>query len=772
MATITSPGVGSGLDVTGIVSKLMDIERQPVAALDKKEVTQQAKVTAFGTLKSGLATLQTAAAALSDPFQFLKTSATSSNTDAFTASSFSNATQGTHAIEVTQTAQAQRIATGTFASTDAVIGTGNLTIQFGQISGTADSNGYFSGSTFAAGGGSAPVTVKIDGTNNSLSGVRDAINSANAGVTASILNDGTGYRLVIASNTAGANNALKITTSGDSDGNNTDKLGLSQLAYDPTATKDAGQNLSQVSAAQSAKLKIDGINITSQTNSVADAIPGVTLTIKAPTTSPATLSVNQDMSGAATAITTMVKAYNDLNKSMSDLTAYDPTTKTAAALQGESVVRSIQFELRNTLSGALPSGSFTHLSQVGITFGKDGSLSFDASKFNTAAASNASAVAGLFGQYGASSDPQVKYVSASKSTKVGNYGISINQIATQGSVTADNVGTLGSTGFFTVDDTNKSYTVDLGGGVTSTFDLDPGRYNNDATLTASLADQIQSKLYDDPQFAVSDIAVAYNATKNTYDITVDSNPPVSLALNRSTNTDTLLLNVDGKSANPVTVTAADYELTPTAFASALQSRINADPVLKGAGSGVSVAYDAASQKYTFNSNLYGANSNVNITSVSDNLADISGLAAKTGTAGLDVQGSIGNAAGLGSGQYLTGQGPAQDLKLQITGGAYDTSLGAVRGSVSYNRGFAYQLNALVDGMIGKDGTLTSRTDGINTTIKDIDKQRDTLNTRLSDTQTRLLKQYNTLDSTISKLQSTSTYLTQQLASLSASTKSA
>jgi len=463
MATITSPGVGSGLDVTGIVSKLMDIERQPVAALDKKEVTQQAKVTAFGTLKSGLATLQTAAAALSDPFQFLKTSATSSNTDAFTASSFSNATQGTHAIEVTQTAQAQRIATGTFASTDAVIGTGNLTIQFGQISGTADSNGYFSGSTFAAGGGSAPVTVKIDGTNNSLSGVRDAINSANAGVTASILNDGTGYRLVIASNTAGANNALKITTSGDSDGNNTDKLGLSQLAYDPTATKDAGQNLSQVSAAQSAKLKIDGINITSQTNSVADAIPGVTLTIKAPTTSPATLSVNQDMSGAATAITTMVKAYNDLNKSMSDLTAYDPTTKTAAALQGESVVRSIQFELRNTLSGALPSGSFTHLSQVGITFGKDGSLSFDASKFNTAAASNASAVAGLFGQYGASSDPQVKYVSASKSTKVGNYGISINQIATQGSVTADNVGTLGSTGFFTVDDTNKSYTVDLGG---------------------------------------------------------------------------------------------------------------------------------------------------------------------------------------------------------------------------------------------------------------------------------------------------------------------
>jgi len=232
------------------------------------------------------------------------------------------------------------------------------------------------------------------------------------------------------------------------------------------------------------------------------------------------------------------------------------------------------------------------------------------------------------------------------------------------------------------------------------------------------------------------------------------------------------LNVDGKSANPVTVTAADYELTPTAFASALQSRINADPVLKGAGSGVSVAYDAASQKYTFNSNLYGTNSNVNITSVSDNLADISGLAAKTGTAGLDVQGSIGNAAGLGSGQYLTGQGPAQDLKLQITGGAYDTSLGAVRGSVSYNRGFAYQLNALVDGMIGKDGTLTSRTDGINTTIKDIDKQRDTLNTRLSDTQTRLLKQYNTLDSTISKLQSTSTYLTQQLASLSASTKSA
>lgn len=687
MASIQSPGIGSGLDINGLVSKLMDVERQPLNALDTKEIKQQAKLTAFGTIKSSLTSLQSSVSSLSNAYQFLNTSASVSDSDAVSVSSFSTAQLGTHTVKVNQLAQAQRIASGTFVSTDAVVGTGTLTVEFGTIDGDeADEDGYYSGNDFIPNGAQSAVTITIGATNNSLSGVRDAINAANGGITASILNDGTGYRLVIASNNSGAENAMKITVSGDSDGDDVDTAGLSQLSYDPTADAEDGQNLYQVAAAQSALVMLDGLLITSKSNTLGDAIAGVSLTVKKVTTADSTFTISRNVEGASKSIESFVKAYNDANKAMADLTAYDPVNKTAATLQGESTIRTIQNSLRSTLGGVLPGGTFTRLSEVGISFGRDGTLSYNSAKFNSAVTKDASAVAGLFGEYGATTDGQVRYISASTATKVGSYGVSVNQVATQSILEATNASVLG------------------------TLAVPPGQ------------------------------------------------------------TDSLFLTVDGISTGAIGFTETDYEQDETGLAALMQSRINGDASLKAAGASVSVAFDSDTGKFSITSNRYGSKSSVNISTITTFLSDNTGLTVQNGSTGLDVSGSIGSLGATGSGRFLTGQGEAQDLQLEILGGLFDNDIGAARGTVSYNRGFAYQMNVLLEKMISTNGILSARTEGINSQIGDIGKQREVLTRRFDDTELRYRKQFSALDTLVSQLQTTSSYLTQQLSSLSSSSR--
>lgn len=689
---LSSPGLGSGLDINGLVSKLMQVESQPLAALTTKEVKDQAKLTAFGTIKSGLSNIQSAVNSLSNAYQFLGTNTSVSDSEALSATSVSTASLITHSVSVTQLAQSHRISSGTFASADAVIGTGTINLQLGSIQSDstppvgleADGTGNYTGGdiSFIPNGNKSAATITIDSTKNTLSGVRDAINAANAGVTASIINNGSGFQLVVASNDSGAKNAISMTISGDGDGEDVDTAGLSQLSFDPTADTEDGQNMTQVSQARSALVTVDGIKVTSDSNTLSDAIPGVSLTVKKITTAAASLTVSRDTTSASKSIDAFVKAYNDLNKSVKDLTSYDSTTKRAATLQGESVVRSIQNQIRSTISSVLPSGTYTSFSQVGITFAKDGSLAYDASKFNSAVSKDAASVAALFGEYGAPTDSQVKYISASTATKPGNYGVAINQIATQSNLEADN--------------------------------------------------------------------------PDTFDVL---NVP-------SGQTDTMFLSVNGIASGAIGFSEADYSLEPSDFAALMQSRINGDTSLKASGATVSVGYNQDTLKFSIISNMYGSKSVIDLSSISTFLSDATGLTVKAASAGRDVEGTIGDRSATGSGQYLTGSGNAEGLKLQITGGNFDAVSSAPRGTVNYNRGIAYQLSAMIGQMLKTDGILSSRLDGINNDIKDIGKQRATLNQRLTDIEARYRKQFTALDTTISQLQSTSTYLTQQLANIS------
>ncbi len=209
---ISSPGIGSNLDVNSIVSQLMALERRPINLLDQKEVGLQAKLSAFGTLKGALSTFQSAVAGLAGTAKFSAVKAGVADATVLTASATSIAAAGSYGIEVSKLAGGQKLATAGQVSSTAAIGTGTLTFEFGTIAGTLNTatGKYDAGATFSN-SGAAAKTVVIDAAHNSLEGIRDAINAANIGVTASILNDGSGapYRLTLSATATGAANSLQ-----------------------------------------------------------------------------------------------------------------------------------------------------------------------------------------------------------------------------------------------------------------------------------------------------------------------------------------------------------------------------------------------------------------------------------------------------------------------------------------------------------------------------------------------------------------------------------
>lgn len=390
MATgsISSPGIGSNLDVSGIVSKLMALEQQPVAQLNSREGALQSQISLIGQIKSTVSSIQTAAKSLSSAVSAAAFRATSSNTDVLAARTSAGVSTGSYAVTVTDIAKAQRIASAGLASKTSQIGTGaatTLTLSFGAISGgTLDSDtGIYSGASFTPNFDKSPVTISIDSTNNTLEGIRNAINNASAGVTASIVNDGsaTPYRLVFNAVDSGVANSIKIDVSGDAALQNL-------VSYDPAGT----QSLSQLQIAQNARLSVDGVGITSSSNSVSGVIDGLTLDLKVPGSS--TVTIGRDITQIAATLSQLVKSYNDANKAIGE------ATKKGADMQGDYGIISAQARLRNVIGTLRPGfGSVNSPSQLGVSFARDGSLTFDSSKLQSALSNDFSSVSGLLGDF-------------------------------------------------------------------------------------------------------------------------------------------------------------------------------------------------------------------------------------------------------------------------------------------------------------------------------------------------------------------------------------
>jgi flagellar hook-associated protein 2 len=380
------------IDVNTLVSELMTVESQPLTQLQSQQSGVQSKLSAYGQVQSALSTLDTAVSALKLGSAF--TAAQATVTGSGVGATVSGApSAGSYAVTVSSLAQAQAAASGPLGSASTVVGTGTLTIQLGTYNST--------GNTFTAQSGSSPVNITIGSSNDTLGGIAAAINGASAGVTASIVTDNLGSRLVLSSSNTGTVNGFKLTVA-DSDGTNTDTSGLSQIAFDPTAAAGAGKNLTQTQVAADAQYSINGLSLISSTNSITTAINGLTLNLtQAPpagSTLQAQITVGADSQAVTSNVNSFITAYNGLVNLESSLTGYNASTNTASALTGEIPMFELSSQLRSILGSqtSAASGGPSWLADVGIDFQKDGTLSLNATKFSSALSSNPTGVAQLF----------------------------------------------------------------------------------------------------------------------------------------------------------------------------------------------------------------------------------------------------------------------------------------------------------------------------------------------------------------------------------------
>ncbi len=390
-ANSTNSTLSGGLDVNAIVTGLMAIERQPINKLNTQQSGLQAKISALGMIKSSMASFQTAVQALgsSSSSSLLAFQSISSDTSVLTATATNSAMAGSYSVNVTSLAQSQKLVAAGQTSTTATIGNGTATtvsFDFGTISGGILTGGAYSGAAFST-NGSATQNITIDSSNNTLQGISDAINAAKIGVTATIVNDGSGtpYRLALSSNSSGASNSLKISTTGG------DGTINALLANDP-AGLPAAQHLSQTVSAQNALFDINGIPMSKSSNTVTDAIQGLTLNLNKITTSAATLTVARDTTAVSNAVSGIVTAYNSLYSAMKNSSTY----KSGSALEGDPTLRTLQTQMRSIAGAAVSGGTLSTINQVGISFKADGTMQLDSTQLNSAMTNNFNDVASLF----------------------------------------------------------------------------------------------------------------------------------------------------------------------------------------------------------------------------------------------------------------------------------------------------------------------------------------------------------------------------------------
>ncbi|MDE3207649.1 MAG: flagellar filament capping protein FliD, partial [Pseudomonadota bacterium] len=508
---ISSPGIGSNLNVNSIITQLMAVASQPLNQLNAQEASYQAELSAFGTVSNALSTFQSAMNSLSTVSQFQQMQVNSSDTSVLSATAGSGAVAGNYNLSVSQLAASQKLVSAGQASETAPIGSGSTTtlnFDFGTISGGSftpytgsSGTGVYSGATFTSNGnGTKTITIS---NNNSLDGIAQAINNANIGVTASVINDGSStnpYHLVLTSNNMGAANSMSISVSGDS-------TISSLLTQNPAGTQD----MSEAITAANSKFSLDGLAISRSTNTVTDAINGLTLNLGA--TGSTNLSVANDPGSVTNSVNSFVSAYNTLNTALQGLDSYNSTTNTAGQLLGDPTINQIVGEINTTLNSSVAglSSGMSNLADIGISFQKDGSLAVDQTTLNNAISSNFSGIASLFTQTGSATDPLVQYVSGSSSTQPGSYSVNVSQLATQGSATGSAAANLTIT-------QGSNDTLDLSvNGTSATVTVPAGTYSSSAALAAAVQSAINGNS------AIAGAGIKVNVTQNSGVLDIISN---------------------------------------------------------------------------------------------------------------------------------------------------------------------------------------------------------------------------------------------------------
>lgn len=422
---LSSPGIGSGLDIKSIVESSVAAQIMPLQQKqDKKVQGVQTEISAIGQLKNNLAGLKAALGNLSDLNKLYSTQSNLSDTGYITPTLSAKAAKGTYQIEVAQLAQKQSLATGYFPNSNSSIDNGSITINFGTYNSDK--------TTFTNNATAAPVTINIPPGGDSLTSIRDAINNSKSGVNATIVQDAQGYRMTITSSQTGENYAMKITGT------------ISALGYDPT---QGSSSLNETTAAQNSNVKINGLLLNQSTNSLSTAIAGVTLDLnKAEVGKIITMSITDNRDQLSGLINDFVSKYNDTLAYLTNLTGYNADTKKGGPFQGDPQFRSLKLSLNQwaTTPQTNSNTNIKSLADLGIVTNRQGMLEVNQKKLTSAMENNYAEIGTLFAKTATATDSNIRINSINSNVPAGSYSVNLTEF-TPGVSMSGQIGQLPAT---------------------------------------------------------------------------------------------------------------------------------------------------------------------------------------------------------------------------------------------------------------------------------------------------------------------------------------
>ena len=672
-----SLGIGSGIDTNNLITQLTDIERAaPQNRIDSTRETTETKISDFGLLSSALSVLQESAQVLVEPEGlFSKTASFTESTALVPASLDTNVQAGIYNFTVEDIAQSQALAFTEFSSVDDAVGEGTITFNFGTW--TRDGSDVPTG--FTQDTEQDAVTITIDSSNNTLEGLRDAINDADFGVQANIVNTGSGFKLSLLAASGAGNEIEMVVAEAGGTPSNTDAADLSRFAFNTGVTDFADVETQKGNDAQ---LTLNGLTVFRSSNTVTDLVEGLTLDVlQAAPGETVTVTVEEDKTFAEQNIRDFIGAYNEF------LNAVDPLFNVSTQVNDEgeeesvvgslatdSLAKSVLSRIRSTIASAIPglgNSNFTSLTNVGIRTELDGSLSISEEEFTEAFAERFEDVQKLFAPQTESSSSDISVNSFKDSTTAGSYDIAISTPPAQGYLTGSAIDN-GAVTFPNFDTSGKTYTFEIA--------------------------------------------------------------------------------VNGTDSSTITLPTATYA-DENALAAAIQSAVNADSELAANNAKITVSYDSDNNNFVLSSTQYGTSSNVNITAASDDAANDLGLAVSNGTAGIAVAGTVNGVAGFGSANVLLpalGE-PGEGLALIIGENASSAT-------VNFSRGFAGELDSLIDIFLESDGVIAAREESLTSTLDSLDEDQEALDRRMSAFEARLLNQFISMERILSGLDSSGSFL--------------
>ena len=519
--TVSSLGIGSGILTSSVIDSLITATQGPQQAVYQNQIAAlNTKISDYGTLQGLLSTFQTAASALSSSLTSGAKTVTSANTTLATATASSFAQSGSYSLEVDKLASTQQLVTQGYSSATSVVGTGTLTFTTGT---TTYTGGGTSGYSFTPNSGAATSSIQITSSNDTLSGIRDAINNANMGVTASIIYNGSSYQLSVASSATGVNNSVQIGVTNALGATDTSTTDLGALAFNSSAV-----NLTQATAASDASLKVNGIPITSSSNTVGGAINGVVINLlQASVGNPFNLTIAPDTTNITKSVQSLVDSYNAYQAQYASFTAFNASTGTGGPLMGDPGLQTAMNQITNILGNmvtGMGSASIHSLADIGIsTNSQTGQMTFDNTKLASVLQSNPQDVISLLSSNGSTTDSLISYVSNTTATQAGTYGINVTQLATQGGLNGT-TGSVPSTSSVTIASGSNTLVVSVDGNSSSTVTIPAGTYT-----PTQLAQTLQAQINADSNLktAGASLTVAYDSTNSR--LTLNSNSYGSLS---------------------------------------------------------------------------------------------------------------------------------------------------------------------------------------------------------------------------------------------------